>query len=117
MTRRAVGPLLLLSLAVSGCGILSPRVCTQELGWSVEPTSAVLRVGERFAARVDAFTCGGKQDLPVDIVWSTSDADVATVDEESGRVTAVAVGSAVVTGEDRGRYGVGPVEIPVEVVP
>jgi hypothetical protein len=100
---------------LGGCDLISPRACTSDLRWSVEPIESTLRVGQGFTAKAEAFGCGGRDRLPVDMRWSSSDAAVISVEERSGRVVAVGTGRAQVSGQDLGRYGIGPFQIPVVV--
>lgn len=92
------------------------RGCPADLRWDVEPSEATLKVGGTFAAEARAFGCGGSEEWPVDMRWTSSNADVLSVGRESGHVVAVAVGDALVVGTDLGVYAIGPVEISVRVV-
>lgn len=110
-----VGVALAVPALFGGCGGLGPEVCTDELGWRVHPTEANLMVGESTTAEAEAFTCGGKQSVQVDVRWTSENPAVAGVDETTGRITAKAAGTTKIRGEDVGPYGIGPVEIPVNV--
>ena len=90
-----VGSILLISLAQAGCGdSTGPRIATVV----VSPATATLAViGEtvQFTAvgrdlNGNAVTSGG-------FLWSSSDPQVATVDEASGLATAVANGSTMIS--------------------
>lgn len=65
---------------------------------------ATLTVGQKATAVLHEFvTQGGAEVAPIGPVsYSTSDATIATVDATSGVVTAVAVGTATITGTDAG---------------
>jgi fumarylacetoacetate (FAA) hydrolase family protein len=76
-----------------------------------------MRVGETFVVVAKAFGCGGRDELTVDMRWSTSHPEVAMVHELTGRVSAVGIGDAIITGRDLGRYGIGPVQVDVTVLP
>lgn len=106
---------LAVSALLGGCGGLGPEVCTDELGWRVHPAEANLMIGESITAEAEAFTCGGKESLEVDVRWSSENPAVASVNEKTGRITAKGAGTTKISDEDLGPYGIGPVEIPVEV--
>ena len=89
---------------------------TSELGWSVEPSTQTLRVGRTFTVRARAWSCGGREAVPIDVVWTVSDSTVLRV-AQNGQVTGLRTGNAAVQGTDRSRYGVGPLEVPVTVQP
>ena len=91
-------------------------VCTTELGFAVEPTAGIISIGDSLTLRPRAWSCGGREEVPIDIVWTTTDSTVARV-ESTGRVTGVGIGHAIVEGTDRGRYGVGPFHVPIQVEP
>ena len=105
------------ALLLGGCGLVGPEVCTRELGWRVSPDEVELSVGQSTTVRAEAFSCGGKEALEVEMRWTSGDPQVATVERITGRVTATGNGTTVITGEDEGPYGIGPVEIPVTVAP
>lgn len=104
-------------LLLGGCNVLGPAGCDADLRWRVTPTEANLRVGESITADAEASGCGGTKPLEVDMRWSSEDPAVAGVNEMTGRITAEAAGSTIIMGEDLGRYGIGPVEVPVTVEP
>jgi len=90
--------------------------CTRELGFAVEPAAGSIRIGESLTLKPRAWSCGGQEQVPIDILWTTSDTAVIRV-EPTGRVIGVRVGDAIVKGMDRGPYGVGPFHVPVHVEP
>lgn len=106
----------LLLAAAAGCGVVGPEICTLELGWTVRPTEATLRVGETVVVSASAWTCGGKKELEVDMRWTTADTTIIIVGQRSGLVVAIGTGNAVLNGEDLGPYGIGPVEVPIDVL-
>lgn len=104
------------AVLLAGCGVGGPLVaCPADLTWSVSPEKAELAVGQSTVVRAEAFGCGGTEALEEDMRWTSADPEVATVNLTTGRVTAIAPGSTVITGVDEGPYGIGPVEIPVTV--
>lgn len=106
---------MVLFLGASGCSQLT-GVCTDELRLSVEPAASTIHVGDNFLVRAGASTCGGKETVPIEVVWSSSDSTVIQVDPNGG-VIGVGVGSAIAEGMDRGPAGVGLFTVPVEVLP
>jgi hypothetical protein len=50
----------------------------------------------------------------MEIAWSSSGSSVVRV-SPGGSVTGLTIGSAEAIGIDRGRYGVGPFHVPVQV--
>jgi uncharacterized protein YjdB len=102
------------SLVLTGCEFLGP--CTQELGFSVTPSSLSVRGGQNSTIEARAWSCGGRQDVDIDMQWTSSDTTIARVNS-SGRVTGVRVGNATVQGADRSRYGIGTFNIAVTVQP
>lgn len=82
-------------LGLGGCGII-PTACTEELGFAVEPDQRTLRVGETLQARAFEVTCGGRKRSRMEAVWRTQDTGVVSVNAETGLITALAPGSAVV---------------------
>lgn len=118
MGKAAVQALALtISLLIGGCGVVGPEACNADLTWRVTPTEARLAVGESMTVKGEAFGCSGTERLEEDVRWSSEDPAVASVNDMTGQVTAEAVGSTIIIGEDLGRYGIGPVEIPVTVEP
>jgi hypothetical protein len=107
--------LLGLRAVLSGCGLLESEECPSDLRWAYEPKQANVRVGESFVARAQAFGCAGTQELTVDMRWTSSDFNVAAVDERSGRVVATGVGQATLEGRDLSPFNIGPFEIPIVV--
>ena len=101
-------------LATAGCDMTSS--CTAELGFSVEPSGQVLRVGQSFAPEARAWTCGGRETLTIDVLWTSSDSSIVSVAQD-GTATALSVGTASVHGTDQSRYEAGPFEVPVTVQP
>lgn len=101
------------SMAAAGCDPLM-TACTDELGYSVEPAAQTLRIGQSFMVHARAWSCGGRETVPIDVVWMSSDSTVVRVDQ-NGKVTALSVGTAKVRGIDQGWYGAGPFEVPVTV--
>lgn len=118
MRRAAVKAIALaLSVVFGGCGVVGPEACTMELSWRVTPAEAALAMGESITTKAEDYGCGGTDRLEEDMRWSSEDPTVAAVDEMTGQITAQAVGSTTIIGEDMGRYGIGPVQIPVTVEP
>lgn len=107
--------LLISVLAGSGCELLPFQECESDLRWSYSPDEATLPIGESFTAEAKAFGCGGTERLDVDMRWSSDNRFIASVDSMTGRVTAQSEGTTTIVGEDLGRYGIGPVAIPVTV--
>ncbi|MGH7483022.1 MAG: Ig-like domain-containing protein [Longimicrobiales bacterium] len=112
----AVAIVMVVSL-VASCGFLAGEACTDDLSWRVTPTEATLDVGESTTVKAEALGCGGTEPLEEDMRWSSEDPSVASVDPITGLITGHAEGSTTVTGEDLGRYGIGPVVVPVVVEP
>ncbi len=103
--RRYLGTASALALlATSGCSEFT-EVCTRELGWRLTPTAQTLRVGESFKPDMVILSCGGRDQSRDTMSWSTEDTHIVAVDSVSGRVSALAVGQAVVTGRAQ-FYGV-----------
>ena len=118
MKREPINVTLLgVAMLVGGCGVLGPEACTSDLSWRVTPEEAQLAVGESSIARAEAFGCGGREPLDEDMRWTSADPAVASVDPMTGRITAEAPGNTTIIGEDVGPYRIGPVEIPVTVLP
>ncbi len=108
---------ILFLLLLSGCGIIGPEVCTDELSWRVTPTQATLMVGESTTVAAAGLTCGGKKSVEVDMRWSSDNPAIATVHETSGRITAITPGTTEIRGHDVGPYRIPPVAISVTVTP
>jgi uncharacterized protein YjdB len=85
-----LAPLL---LALGSCGLL-PTVCTLEFGVEVRPTQRTVPVGGEFTATATAVTCGGRDRSPYQAVWVSTNAAVAEVNAQTGRVRGVAPGTA-----------------------
>lgn len=100
---------------LAGCELMT-EVCTLELGRVVDPTEATIEVGETFQVEAHGTSCGGKETIPLDVHWESSDSSVVRV-TPGGNVTGLAPGSALVQGDDHSSYGAGPFEVPVHVVP
>ena len=114
--RRSILGIVVSALLISGCDIIGPQACTDELGWRVTPTELHLKPGESATVTAEGLTCGGRKSLEVDMRWSSDDPGIATVEEASGRVKGVAAGTTKIRGEDHGPYGIPPVTIPVTVM-
>jgi len=80
-------------LVLGSCGLL-PTVCTLEFGVEVRPAERTVAVGGEFTATATAVTCGGRDRNPYQAVWVSSDAAVAEVNAQTGRVRGVAPGTA-----------------------
>ena len=113
--RGRVVAILAFAIALPACDLFT-QVCTDELNWAVSDTEIVVRIGDSETVSVVASTCGGRESLPTEMSWTSSDPSVASVDPLSGEISGVAVGDTRVTGVDGGTYGVGPVEVLVVVV-
>ena len=64
---------------------------------SVNPTSITLDLGRRFTISASVDTSTGEN---AQVVWSSSNQDVVTVNKSNGSVTAIGVGTAYVTASD-----------------
>ncbi len=89
---------------LTSCNLTSP--CTDELNVHVDPAQATLTVGASVTVDVRVTSCGGSKTVPVDLRWGTVDTAVVSVAEETGTITALGPGNALVTGSDLGPYGV-----------
>lgn len=107
--------LAVMTSATAGCGIIGPKTCTSDLRWRVSHTEVALPVGGTVRVSAEAFGCGGTEDLPVDMRWTSSNEDVVVVGERDGRVVARAVGTAEIIGTDEHSYRIGPFRIGVTV--
>src|SRR6185436_4547362 len=94
-------PAVLVALAVAaamGCGddLSSSGKYTRI---QVAPPSAALHVGETQTFQATGVAADGTLTLLASptVVWSSSDASVASIDPASGVATAVALGSATIT--------------------
>ena len=104
---------LMFVLMASACDFPAGLSCTRELGWTALDSVAVA-VGHSTVLKVEATSCGGKEHLKVDVQWTASDASIARV-SSTGMVTGVRRGVAYADGVDRGRWGVGPFHVRVDV--
>jgi hypothetical protein len=89
---------VLASLVVLPIGTTAGCGCDLDLEYRVEPTSITLNRGEVFLPHARVFGCGGTDELTDHWTWSTTDPLIVLVDPESGRTTALASGSAVISG-------------------
>jgi hypothetical protein len=101
------------TLPLAGCDLIMES-CTRELGFGAERATANLRVGETVQLSARAWSCGGKERVPVNVSWSTADSTVIQL-SPSGEVKALMSGSATARGVDSGRYGAGPFVVPISV--
>lgn len=105
---------LVLLLAAGGCTGLTP--CgTDDLSFRATPTSASVRVGEKFTAHAEFLGCRGATSLPDEIRWTSEDTTVVRVGSTTGEVMAVSAGATAVIATGT-RYKTGP-RIPVTVRP
>ncbi len=116
MRRQSYAVLSLAAVSLlGGCDADTPTFCPGDLRWEVSPTSASLSVGDTVTATAEALGCGGTQRLEEDMRWTSRDSTIARVDSITGTIRAQSVGQTEIIGEDRGRYRIGPVLIPVQV--
>ena len=93
----------------------SPLVCPGILEVEVQPREPVLQVGESVDMEVKLWDgCGNRIDVGFD--WESSDSTVASV-SETGQVTGVSPGSAIVEGTATGPVEFGSFGTRVEVAP
>ncbi len=88
--RRLIPIVLLLSLGLEGCS------CTTELGFRIDPTKTSLRINETIVPTFYLSSCGGLQRIDDHNTWTSKDPNIASVDKESGLITAKAVGQTFV---------------------
>lgn len=104
-----------LSVALLAACDGTPLVCPSYLGFDVQPRDPVLQVGETVDMEVKLWDgCGNRIDVGFD--WASSDSTVASVNE-TGQVTGVSPGSALVEGTATGPVEYGSFGTLVEVVP
>jgi hypothetical protein len=102
---------------LASCGAWLPTACTSELGVDIQPRERTIWVGEEFTATSTGVSCGGRQRFPYSVSWSSTDPDVAEVDEISGRVRGLSEGSAVIRATERGSSPAFWGEVRVTVIP
>jgi thiamine pyrophosphokinase len=105
----AVGVLVLFGLALGCNGFFVDPTLTSVV---VSPTSA--SIGIKKTIQMTAFGTyddGSRKQIKSGLVWSTSDSTIASIDPNSGIATAVAVGSATITGEAQGLSGTGTITV------
>lgn len=101
-------------LVLGGCDE-TPLVCPGYLGIDVQPREPVLQVGESVDMEVKLWD-GCENPIDVGFDWASSDSTVASV-SETGRVTGVSPGSAIVEGTATGPVEYGSFGTRVEVLP
>jgi hypothetical protein len=99
---------------VSGCSVVAPFACTDDLTYRMSPTAQTIAVGASFTPQAEFRGCGGNKHLDDEFSWSSSDTLVVRVEPLTGQVTGRAAGFAMV--EARGaRYGHLPLGVSVTV--
>lgn len=71
----------------------------------MRPEERTLRVGQSFAPRAVSSTCGGAKQESIQAEWHTTEHHVLGIDPQTGRITAIGVGSAIVTATEPGGPG------------
>jgi hypothetical protein len=107
-----VSPLVISAFAFA-CDWPAGLVCPADLQFTAIDSVSV-QVGASVDLKPEAFGCGGKDKLSVDVRWTGTDPTIARV-SESGRVTGVKRGTAYADGVDRSRYGIGPYHVRIDV--
>jgi hypothetical protein len=102
------------AFVLAGCEL--PTDCKGGGPLEVSPADTTVRRGAEFTASMQAFTCGGSRRLEIRAEWSSTDPAVLSVDRTSGRVRALAPGSARVLGFDEGPSKAGSASISVTVI-
>jgi hypothetical protein len=90
--------------SLSACQVL-PLACTDELGLRFSPPNPTIAVGQSFNASLELSTCGGRERWRPAVVWRTDDTLLVVVESNTGRVTARAVGDALVFAVERDAGG------------
>lgn len=90
--------------------------CDTALDLRVEPKEVVLQVGQSVEPEIELWRCGGRDRISMEVTWVSPDASVVRV-SETGRLTGVAPGNALVEGVMATSPDLGPVFVSVEVVP
>lgn len=108
--------LFVVCAALSGCrsSTAAPETyCTVELGATFTPHDTTLSVGQRFTAAVALWTCGGKAPVKDTFTWASRDSAVATVEGQTGIVTAFGKGQTylVATGAEMGAVAGLPITV------
>ena len=90
--------------------------CPSDLQVRFEPEALTLEVGDSSTVDVKVLTCGGTVEEEVEVTWTSSNPAVATVNSDSGLVTAIAPGQAKMKAEtNTSPFGeLGEVSITVE---
>lgn len=99
----AVGVLVLFGLALGCNGFFVDPTLTSVV---VSPTSASMGIGKTIQMTAfGTYDDGKRNQIKSGLVWSTSDATIASIDATSGIATGIAAGSATITGEAQGLSG------------
>ncbi|HSA56998.1 MAG TPA: Ig-like domain-containing protein [Gemmatimonadaceae bacterium] len=109
---RQIAALLALGLAFACKGSSSPSVVIGSV--SVTPSTATRIPGETVQLTAAAMSPAGDVIAGQTFDWSTSNASVASVDE-NGLVTALTVGAAMITAEVGGKQGTASITVGVPV--
>ncbi len=99
-------PWIVLLILVGGCSVLTPCQ-TDDLEFRATPTSASVKVGEKFTAGAEFLGCRGGTTLSDEVRWSSQDTSVVQVGVTTGEVIAVAPGTTAVIATGT-KYGAGP---------
>jgi uncharacterized protein YjdB len=86
--------LALVAAGLTACSV--PTVCTLEFGVEVTPTVRSLAVGQEFTANATGVSCGGRSRSEYTVRWESTAPAVASVDSITGRVRALAPGTATI---------------------
>jgi hypothetical protein len=96
---------------LTGCPGVSPAglgtACTDELRIHLAPRDTAVPVGAAYQASVALSSCGGREKLSDNFVWTAADPAIVRVNASTGRVTALAAGEThvAVEGDYYGRLG------------
>ena len=74
---------------------MGPTACTDELRFSLPPSTLALRVGDTYSASLQLSTCGGRKQLTDTIIWRSDSSAIASVDAR-GRIRGQSVGQTTI---------------------
>lgn len=103
--------------ALLGCNSpITSAACPDDLRVERAPADTVIRVGQSFTPHFRFLGCGGTMALDDVLTFSSTNADVLSVNASSGRATGIAPGEAHI--RMRGaKYGETGARIEVTVIP
>lgn len=95
----------------------APTVCTLELRVALRPADTTLYVGQTVEPSARLASCGGRQQLPVRLVLTSSDTSIARIEPDARRIHAVGPGTLSISVTDSSYGFLGLIDLTVVPAP